>query len=214
MRLNTDSKIEVLTQDILKLFSASHHQVPPHYSIHQLRTELATIQRTRAFRIWHDHSTILKTSYTLFAVWVIYDPAVFLTAEECKSISNLQELLEEPTIYMILPSGSSPSNQLALVGDRVECLQEMSSNIVASNGVVVHDKMRFFCGDKPARQFNVKNRLLEPTSVVGVAVEIVIMMQDIAHALHCKWRSLKDLQTLVLGGTDGKQPCMRFETIG
>lgn len=153
MRLNTDSEIEVLTQDILKLFSASHHHVPPHYSIHQLRTELATIQRTPAFRKWHDHSTILKTSYTLFAVWVIYDPAVFLTAEECKSISNLQELLEEPTIYMILPNSSSPSNQLALVGDRVECLQEMSSNIVASNGVVVHDKMRFFCGDKPAQQF-------------------------------------------------------------
>lgn len=95
MRLNTE--IEALTQDILKLFSAAHHHVPPHYSIHQLRTELATIKRTRAFGIWHDHSTILKTSYIVFAVWVIYDPAGFLTAEECKSISNLQELIEEPT---------------------------------------------------------------------------------------------------------------------
>jgi len=33
------------------------------------------------------------------------------------------------------------------------------------------------------------------------------MMQDIAHALNCKWRSLKDLQTLVLGGTYSNQTC-------
>ena len=89
---------------------------------------------------------------------------------------------------MISPSSSSPSNQLALVGDRVECLQEMSSNIVASNGVVVHDKMRFFCGDKPAQQF-------ERGTQVGGAYKCGecgcrdYMMQDIAHALHCKWRS-------------------------
>lgn len=30
------------------------------------------------------------------------------------------------------------------------------------------------------------------------------MMQDLAHALHCKWRSLADLQQLVVAGTYGK----------
>jgi len=104
---------------------------------------------------------------------VIYDPAVFLTAEECKSISNLQELIEKSTIYMISPSSSSPSNQLALVGDRVECLQEMSSSIVAGNGVVVHDKTRFFCGDKPAQQFERGTQVGGACKCGGVAVEII-----------------------------------------
>ena len=31
-------------------------------------------------------------------------------------------------------------------------------------------------------------------------------MQDLAHALNCKWRSLADLQQLVVAGTFGKPP--------
>ena len=42
---------------------------------------------------------------------------------------------------------------LALVADRLECLQELAEAVVAPNGVPITDKMRFFCGDKPAQQF-------------------------------------------------------------
>lgn len=47
-------------------------------------------------------------------------------------------------IYMLAPSSSSPSDQLALIGDRIECIQELSTPITASNGVEIHDSMRFF----------------------------------------------------------------------
>lgn len=108
--------------------------------------------------VWHDHSTILQTGYILFAIWVIYDPAVFLTENEYKAktgknITNLPGIIEEPAIYMMAPSGTSPTDQLALVGDQLECLQELSKPTVASNGLEIHDQLRFFCGDKPAQQF-------------------------------------------------------------
>ena len=76
------------------------------------------------------HSTVLQQGYILFAMWIIYDPAVFFTEEECKTrhninLKNLQEEIEQPTIYLIAPSTSSAEEQLALMGDRIECLKEM-----------------------------------------------------------------------------------------
>ncbi len=44
------------------------HEVPPEYTLQQLRSELTTMQRARNLAIWHDHSTILKTGYILFCV--------------------------------------------------------------------------------------------------------------------------------------------------
>ena len=35
---------------------------------------------------------------------------------------------------MIAPSSSSPADQLALIGDRMECLKELSEPIIASDG--------------------------------------------------------------------------------
>ena len=79
--------------------------------------------------MWHDHSTILQTGYILFAVWVVYDPAVFYTQDQWKrkqrgqGKTHIQSLVEEPMIYIIALSSSSPADQFALVGDRVECLK-------------------------------------------------------------------------------------------
>ena len=53
----------------------------------------------------------------------------------------------------VSPNSSSPADQLALIGDRIERLQELSQPITASNGEQIHDQLCFFCGDKPAQQF-------------------------------------------------------------
>ena len=111
--------------------------------------ELETYKATRNLGIWHDHSTILRTGYILFAVWIVYDPIVFLTEGEYtatsgQSISDLQEIIEEPVIYMIAPSSSSPDEQLALVPDRCECLTQLSQPIETQTGIQVYDHLRFF----------------------------------------------------------------------
>ena len=203
MRLNTDAEILHMTEEqILNLFSIAHHYPPSGSSLEQLRSELANIQRTRNIATWHDHSTILKHGYILFAIRVVYDPAVFLTDLECSQVTNIQETVEQPVIYIISPSSSSPSDQLALIGDRVECLQEMSISLTASNGVVVNDTMRFFCGDKPAQQFERGTQIGGTYKCGGCGCKDVLL-QDLAHALQCSWRSLTDLQELVLHGKFG-----------
>ena len=67
---------------------------------------------------------------------------------------------------MIAPSTSSPVDQLALVGDRTECLQELSRPVIASNGVA------FSVGISLHNSLKEGHRLVVPTSVVGVAVKM------------------------------------------
>lgn len=68
-------------------------------SFDQLQAKLAVLQCTRTLAIWLDHSTILQTGYILLAIYVIYDPVVFLMEDEYKSkrgqpITNLQAVIE------------------------------------------------------------------------------------------------------------------------
>ena len=211
MRLSSDEEIANLSKDqIVELMASIRHNMPHDATLEQLQTEVAKLQRTRTLAMWHDHSTILQTGYILFAIWVIYDPAMFLTAQEYaaksgQSMQNLQEVIEQPVIYMIAPSSSSPADQLALVGDRLECLQDLSEGLVTTNGVTITDKLRFFCGDKPAQQFE-RGTQIGGTYKCGSCGCRDGKMQDLAHALQCKWRSLTDLQSLVLAGKYGNSP--------
>ncbi len=50
---------------------------------------------------------------------------------------------------MIAPS-SSGTDQIALIGDR---LAELNKPCAANDGTKIYNEMRFFCGDKPAQQF-------------------------------------------------------------
>ena len=209
MRQTTDAEFNALTKsELLQMATTCHIHLPSDPSDDQLRAQLALTQRTRTLALWHDHSTILQTGYILFAVWVIYDVAVFLTKEEYmekhgKPINNLQEIVEDPIVYMIAPSSSSPSDQLALIGDRLECLAELPQQIASSSGILFQDELRFFCGDKPAQQFE-RGTQIGGTYKCGSCGCKDIMMQDLAHALNCKWRCLADLQQLVVAGTYGK----------
>ena len=67
---------------------------------------------------------------------------------------------------MIAPSTSSGEEQLALMGDRIECLKELSQTIKTSNGIPILDKMFFFVGTNL-----LSNLSVEPTSVVRVAMQ-------------------------------------------
>jgi len=80
MRLHTDLEISNLNREqIIELMTAANNTVAPEVTLEQLQDDLTTLQRTQTLAIWHDHSTILSTGYILFAVWVVYDPGMFLT---------------------------------------------------------------------------------------------------------------------------------------
>lgn len=114
----------------------------------------------------------------------------------------MQAAIEVHEIYMVAPSSSSPSDQFALISDRTECLQDLS---IACNGEKIHDKLRFFCGDKPAQQFERGTQIGGIYKCGGCGIKDS-MIPDISHALHRQWQSLSTLQTLVTSGKYGNTP--------
>ena len=214
MRLMTDDDVQKLSrQQIIDEMERAHHTPDLDKPLEALQLNLARLQCTRTIAMWHDHSTVLRQGYKgyiLFAMWIIYDPAVFFNEDECKTkkitVKSLQEEIEQPIIYMIAPSTSSGEEQLAsLTGDRIKCLRELSEIIKSTNGIPILDKMRFFCGDKPAQQFERGTQIggIYKCGSCGCADS---MMQDLAYSFQCKPRSLEDLQSLVLAGKFGNQP--------
>ncbi len=73
---------DVSKSELIELLHSLNIEHDQSSSVSDLRELLDKVQHNRCLAMWHDHSTILQTGYILFAVSVVYDPAVFLTDEE------------------------------------------------------------------------------------------------------------------------------------
>ena len=111
MRLLTHDQIKSMNrEDIIATMNMAHHKPTSEASVVELKETLSHLQCTRTLAMWHNHSTILQTGYILFAVWVVYDPAVFYTQDEgarrqtSYTNRNIQSLVKERMICMIAPS--------------------------------------------------------------------------------------------------------------
>lgn len=63
-------------EKLIAYMSAIHHVPPPNASLVQLQDALLTLQCSQTIALWHDYSTFLQTGFVMFAVWIVYDPAV------------------------------------------------------------------------------------------------------------------------------------------
>ena len=63
---------------------------------------------------------------------MLYDPLVHLTNEEYKerngkTIEYIQEIIEQPQVHLLVLGGSSLDDQLALIGDKTDCMNSRQS---------------------------------------------------------------------------------------
>ena len=171
---------------------------------------LCSYERSRSLVLWHDHATILKMGFLMVTVHTLYDPAVFLTDEEYRERNpdllplSIQSEVEQPEIYMLSLGGSSIEDQAAVIGDRLECLGDLSLPLDADNGVQVTDTLRFFIGDHPAAQFE-QGTKQGGTYKCGTCGSKDSMFDDQAYSLQCKWRDLHDLQSICISGVHGRE---------
>ena len=85
------------------------HESADGLQVCELRERVRCLQRSRTILFWHDHSTILGCGYVLVTVQVVYDRAVFMSESEYfaatgKVSFNLQQLIEEPELYLVASS--------------------------------------------------------------------------------------------------------------
>ena len=113
---------------------------------------------------------------------------------------NIQAEIEQADIYMLAMGSSSLEDQVALIPDRMECLQELSSPIKSISGVPVWNTAHVFTGDKPLIQFE-RGTQQGGTYKCGCGCRDTVM-DDQAHTL--RW-SLSTLQAFATKGCFGKQ---------
>ena len=116
---------------------------------------------------------------------------------------DVQAEVEQPEIYLLAKGSSSIEDQASVIADRLDCLQDLSTPTIASNGVEIVDTLMFFCGDHPAAQFERGTQQGGHYKCGGCGVRDTIM-GDQAHALRCTWHSLADIQSLATAGSLGK----------
>ena len=137
----------------------------------------------------------------------VYDTATFLTNKEYAAKYgqkvNVQSKVESPHIYIIARSSSSDLDQLAYVNTRLECLEELSTTVASQNGNLITDKMRFFHGDSPSRQFESGHQKGGHyyCSVCGC---IASRVYELDYVFRCSHMSLSKRQEMVPKG-----PCSR-----
>ena len=171
---------------------------------------LKKLQRSHTLVLWHDHSTIVGSGCLLMTIHTLYDPAVFLNKDEYEAVSgkkcarSIQNIVEEPELYILCMSKSSLSDQLATIADQLHCLPSLEQPIVSSNTVSIYDVLKFFVGDRPAQSFERGNQV-RGNYKCGSCGCRTNRIDDLAHVFFLPWRSLNDLQNLVLNGRYGNQ---------
>ena len=179
-------------------------QLPSDLSEDNLRSTLATYERTRTIMAWHDHSEILGHDYALVTVKVVYDPAVFKSESDidqrtAQSTPDLQAYIEEPEIYVLAVNSSSVEDQTALISDRMECIREINMDLKTANNITISDKLLFFTGDKPASQFE-RGTQIGGNYPCELCRAHVAQFDDFAYCANHKWRSLQTIQSIVIEG--------------
>ena len=137
---------------------------------------------TRSFL--HSRKRIHSTHSKIF-----FDSAIFKQNTDKR---DTQAFVEEPEISIIAISWSSIQDQAALIGDRAECIQELSVPLKTDNNIPITDKQKFVYGDKPAAQFE-RGTQIGGHNPCGACGAHITCFDDFAHCVQCKWRSLEEL---------------------
>jgi hypothetical protein len=141
-------------------------------------------------------------------VTYLYDPAFFYADGEYKQLTgkqiSVQANVESSSVYIVARSSTSDKEQLNYVETRLECLKDLSHPVTSESGLIVHDKMRFFHGDTPARQYECGQQKGGKyyCAICGASANRVYEMD---YSFRCSHMSLADRQDLVLKGPYGKK---------
>lgn len=77
----------------------------------------------------------------MVTVHILYDHAVFFTNEEYQQKNHqnieVQSEIEQPEIHMLALGSSSIEDQAALLPERVACLHDLNTTVMASNDIPI-----------------------------------------------------------------------------
>ena len=162
-KITQDGKLETNTVKIygrmipMKQISEEFTKEQDNMDVFRVNTNKNKVYRHLKF--WHDQSDILNRTYFSVMVQCLYDKDLYLTNEEYaekfperKSV-DVQGLVEKPKMYIFGQSKSKDIDQLSYSKTRADDLQSLETPTISNCKTEIHDILRIFTGDNPARQF-------------------------------------------------------------
>lgn len=146
LRKLTDQQYNALPEHQLKQRLLEIHELndKEDLSVIEMRDKLKEIERKRHLLVWLDNSTVANHGYLVCMVTSLYDPAVFYTDQEYKTLTgknvSIQKVIEQPEIHFVARSGSSDEEQLLYTDTRLQCIQGLDTSI-SLNSVNYYDMM-------------------------------------------------------------------------
>ena len=158
MRLQTCNELSQKGVDELAaILRSTNYHTTSTLSSNEMKQIIISQQRQRSLAMWHDHATILRNGFIMITVHIVYDKAVFFTNEEYFNKTgirlNVQCEVEQPEIYMLVLGSPSVEDQAAVIPDRVECLTDLSTSVLTTNG-----------------ELSIKSTGVLPSNVLGMTV--------------------------------------------
>ena len=118
--------------------------------------KLKYLQRTRHLMCWHDGATLTGHGYILITLCELYNPALHYRDDEFaakfKKDIHVQPHIEKPVLYLIACCPAT-DQQLLYSSLRLTDIFQLREELSTSNGLILTDKLRFFKGHSPVRQF-------------------------------------------------------------
>lgn len=118
-----------------------------------LRKLLIKSVTQRHILFWIDHASVLSQGHLLMTAKILYDKRFFLTDDEVKGKFNVQQLVEDPQVYMLARCRDTLIDKLMYSETRLEDILSVDKPINdEKHGVVIRDVVKFFSGDHPELQ--------------------------------------------------------------
>ncbi|VDI42164.1 Hypothetical predicted protein [Mytilus galloprovincialis] len=116
MRFRSNEAYDQLSLIEITEICKEYHIDMNNFSKAEVIDVIKKLERTRKWKMWHDHSDILNHTYINFMVSLLYDPANFLTDDEYikknpqKKAVIVQSIVERPNLY-IFGQSDNPARQ-------------------------------------------------------------------------------------------------------
>ena len=159
VRVYTDDEIDSMGDTCIKNVVENRLRLLT-TNLNTMKETIRSTTRQCHLKLWHDHSEVGGHGHMLCTISCIFDPAFYLTDSEmlAKGVKiNVQQIVEQPQVYILARSSSSIMDQSMFSKPRVEDISNLSSPIYSAKNVPIMDVLRYYHGDGPARQFEAGN---------------------------------------------------------
>ncbi|CAG2222039.1 unnamed protein product [Mytilus edulis] len=139
MRFRSNEAYDQLSLIEITEICKEYHIDMNNFSKAEVIDVIKKLERTRKWKMWHDHSDILNHTYINFMVSLLYDPANFLTDDEYIK-KNPQK------------KAHTDADQFTYIDTRLDDILTLNEPSLLKREEF-SDIVRVFSGDNPARQF-------------------------------------------------------------